>query len=381
MNISLTFYSVPLWFGFIQGWIYALLLWNRSRQNGRLSDVLLGLVLVGTTFSIWEYMLGFSGINVLWDELEFFPRGFGLGFPPLFYFYLKSQTDSHFRFSRKDIRHFIPFIIHTVYHVSVFAMGSGFVQHWEKNVHYRYGIGNLEFCTGVIMQVYYFYHSLKLYRQYRVWIKTQFSDTEAVSLKWYRNFLIVLAIGLLADWLHILADVLLDLTFEQDWWDNLVTVFLIYYVSIAGYAQVPPARNVVFKGRREETPPTETDVETSVQDYGQWKVKIDRHIRDNQPYLQPELTLADVAHQLKTNTSVLSAIINGVYKKNFNDFVNEYRVEEFKRQIQNPQNKHLTLLAVALDCGFNSKSTFNRAFKNATGTTPKEFLAQQMDIA
>ena len=58
--------------------------------------------------------------------------------------------------------------------------------------------------------------------------------------------------------------------------------------------------------------------------------------------------------------------------------MNEYRVEEFKRQIQNPQNKHLTLLAVALDCGFNSKSTFNRAFKNATGTTPKEFLAQNI---
>ncbi len=336
--------------------------------------MLLGLVLAGTTFSIWEYMLGFSGINVLWEELEFLPRGFGFAFPPLCYFYFKSQTDSHFRFSRKDIRHFVPFIVHTVYHVSVFAMGRDFVQYWKKNVHSTYGINHIEFFTGIVLQVWYFYHSLKLYRQYRAWTKTQFSDTEAVSLKWYRNFLIVLAIGLLADWLHILSSLLFDLTFEQDWWDNLVTVFLIYYVSIAGYAQMQPARNIVFNETTETTQPIENDAETAIQDYSLWKAKIDKLMRENRPYLQPELTLADMAQQLKTNTSVLSGVINGVYKKNFNDFVNEYRIEEFKRQIQSPQNKHLTLLAVALDCGFNSKSTFNRAFKNATGTTPRDFL-------
>ena len=59
MKIYLSYYSVPLWFGFIQAWIYAVLLLNRARQNNRLSDVLLGLVLVGMAFNIWEYMLGF----------------------------------------------------------------------------------------------------------------------------------------------------------------------------------------------------------------------------------------------------------------------------------------------------------------------------------
>lgn len=373
MNLLLTLYSTPLWFGFIQGWIYAVLLWNRSRQNGRLSDVLLGLVLVGMTFSIWEYMLGFSGINILWEELEFLPRGFGFAFPPLWYFYFKSQVDSSFRFSRKDARHFIPFLVHTVYHVAVYAQGRAFVRDWEQNVHGPYGIGQLEFWIGVILQIYYFYHSLKLYQHYRTWTKSQFSDIESVSFKWYRNFLIVLALGLLADWLHILVDMIFQLSFEQDWWDNLLMVFLIYYVSIAGYAQAQPSRQLAFKDDTEPKPtPMATDLPS---DYREWKARIDQLMQHNQLYLQPALTLADVAHQLKTNTSVLSGVVNGVYKKNFNDFVNAYRVEEFKKQIQSPQNKHLTLLAVALDCGFNSKSTFNRAFKNATGITPKEFLA------
>ncbi|HRG21146.1 MAG TPA: helix-turn-helix domain-containing protein [Saprospiraceae bacterium] len=60
--------------------------------------------------------------------------------------------------------------------------------------------------------------------------------------------------------------------------------------------------------------------------------------------------------------------------KNFNDFVNQYRIDEFLRKIKDPQNSHLTLLAVALDSGFNSKSTFNRAFKKMMGTSPREFL-------
>jgi hypothetical protein len=57
MEIYLSYYSTPLWFGFIQAWIYAILLWNRARQNNRLSDVLLGLVLVGMAFNIWEILL------------------------------------------------------------------------------------------------------------------------------------------------------------------------------------------------------------------------------------------------------------------------------------------------------------------------------------
>ena len=88
-------------------------------------------------------------------------------------------------------------------------------------------------------------------------------------------------------------------------------------------------------------------------------------------YLEPELSLSDLAVKLKTNTSVLSAAINSNFGKNFNDFVNEYRVEEFKKQIKLPENQHYTLLAVAFDCGFNSKATFNRAFKKFTGQAPK----------
>jgi AraC-like DNA-binding protein len=87
-----------------------------------------------------------------------------------------------------------------------------------------------------------------------------------------------------------------------------------------------------------------------------------------------ELSIDDLAAKLDVHPNYLSQVINQKEKKNFYDFVNTYRVEEFKRLIAMPRNQHLTLLSVAFDCGFNSKSSFNRYFKKATGQTPSEYF-------
>lgn len=375
MNLDL--YSTPLWFGFIQAWIYAILLWYRGWQKNLLSDFLLGLLLVGMAFSIWEYMLGFSGINILWEELEFFPRSLGFAFPPIYYFYFKSQVDSNFRFSRKDIIYFFPFIIHTIYHVGVFAMGHDFVMSWKQNFHNKYGIPNIEFFLRMALEVYFFYRSLKLYLEYRNWTETQFSDTEKVSFKWFRNFLIVLALGSLSQWGRLLVDSLYNLTFYENWWDNLVGVFLIYYVCITGYAQAQPTKNLIFNEVNSSA--TKTIETISYDNTNQpaidlvLKEKIDKLMAEDKLYLEPELTLADVANRLKTNISIVSGVVNSGYNKNFNDFVNEYRVNAVKAMLKDPKSKHLSLLGIAFDCGFNSKSTFNRAFKKFTNVSPKDF--------
>ena len=373
MEIYLSYYSTPLWFAFIQAWIYAILLWIRSKQNGRLSDLLLGLVLVGMAFNIWDYMLGFSGIEILWRQLNFFPRGFGYAFPPLCYYYFKSQVDSNFRFSKKDIWNFLPFIIHTLYHVIVFSLGQETVKTVEKNFHGPFYIPQIETVLDIVVDIYFYYRSFKLYQNYQDWTKTQFSDIDSVSFKWFRNLLIIFALTFVAVYGMIIIDNIYDLKFEQDWWDKLIQAVLIYYVCIAGYSQSQPTRALTFKEpeNQVETNPKEKFEEGELMI---WRNKILHLMQQEKLYLQPELSLADISGRLRTNVSVLSGVVNNAFGKNFNDFVNEYRVNEFKERIHLPENKNITLLGIAFDCGFNSKATFNRAFKKFTGKSPKDFL-------
>ena len=221
--------------------------------------------------------------------------------------------------------------------------------------------------------IYYFYLSLRIYKQYRQWTELQYSDTEAVSLSWLRNFMYLIIAGEIFKFGWNIADILLgDLPFEQDWWWHLFTVGIICYVAINGYAQ-KQAQKIAF-----DTDTVKPIMERPVNDtdYALWKPKIEQLFVEEKIYLEPELSLQDLAQRLHTNSSVLSAAINQIFAKNFNDFVNEYRVEEFKKQIQLPENKHITLLGIAFDCGFNSKPTFNRAVKKFTGLSPKELWVQ-----
>ena len=97
-------------------------------------------------------------------------------------------------------------------------------------------------------------------------------------------------------------------------------------------------------------------------------------IGQEKPYLEQELTLGDLANQLNMHAHHLSKMINKEMGKNFFDFINDYRVEEFKKLAVNPKNKHISILGLAMEAGFNSKATFNRFFKNSTGLTPSEFM-------
>jgi len=97
---------------------------------------------------------------------------------------------------------------------------------------------------------------------------------------------------------------------------------------------------------------------------------------DQQLYLQTDLTLKETARQLKTNASILSKVINTGFAQNFNDFVNSFRVEAVKEKMKSPDAQHLTLTAIAYECGFNSKATFNRSFKKFTGMSPRDFMQQ-----
>lgn len=101
--------------------------------------------------------------------------------------------------------------------------------------------------------------------------------------------------------------------------------------------------------------------------------KVGQFMKTNRPYLDSDLTLPKLAEDLNVSTHHLSQVINEMHDKNFFNFINKYRVAEVKRKIQDPKYENYSLLGIAFESGFNSKSAFNRVFKNITGTTPSRY--------
>ena len=101
-------------------------------------------------------------------------------------------------------------------------------------------------------------------------------------------------------------------------------------------------------------------------------------MKTEKPYLNPDLNLSDLANFLDMNRAQLSQIINSGFQKNFNDFINEYRVNTFKEKLNLGEHEQLSLLGIAFDSGFNSEATFNRVFKKITQTSPSEYLQTQV---
>lgn len=106
----------------------------------------------------------------------------------------------------------------------------------------------------------------------------------------------------------------------------------------------------------------------------QLRKSVDTYMQKNKPFTNPNLTIHELAAGVKIPPHVLSRVINEGFNKNFFDFINQYRIEEFKRRMDDPRSKQHTLLSLAFDVGFNSKTAFNRAFKKLTNQTPKEYF-------
>jgi AraC-like DNA-binding protein len=103
-----------------------------------------------------------------------------------------------------------------------------------------------------------------------------------------------------------------------------------------------------------------------------WRAKLLALMAEERPWLEPELTLAELAQRLRLHPAQLSRLINLGCGQSFSDFVNGYRVAEAQRKLADPRFAHYSLVGVALESGFNSKSTFNRVFKKLTGQVPRE---------
>ena len=395
--MQLNLYAATLLFAFTQGVIYTFLLLQRGWQEERKSDFWLAALIAASCIFNLSWMLGFMGIYVLGRELWFFPQDVSLVIGPIIFYYLKTQINTNLRLNRRDLLHFLPYLAYFLHHLIVFSLGKNAVEWWASNVHNPLQIGNFEKYGGIVSAVVYVTLSWRLYRKYLLWLPTERSDTEGVQFEWYHRFLWAIVVGVVAALATFVLGFWVELSYQDLWIQHFIVAVVLYYISVAGYSQVQP-KNLIFIEKKvgndefktvesieiqpstapilEETFDVKNPPKMSVLDLENWKIKIQNTMENEKLYLNPELTMSDLADHLNTHNSLISNVINAGFQKNFNDFVNGFRVEIFKEKITHPKLQHLTLLAIAFDCGFNSKSTFNRAVKKATDKMPSEFLVK-----
>lgn len=383
MYFDLSPKSVALLVFFAHGIVFSLLLLVKSIQNENKASAWLSLFSILCSLYISPFMFGYAG----WygqqpyrDVLFYIPFQQLLLLPPVLFFYTKSLLDKSFSFKRADFIHFIPAVIYLIYSILIFITDKIILQEYyfyadgrDKDLATWYQI------AGFISLVFYSIKSLNTYRKYKSITFDVVSFADNILFKWVQRFLIALLVLLI---IRVLFFVLNPewAQFGNKFWYYLCFSILFYYISLSGYvnsAQTIIPFNSNFNAIEEieiETIETSTANQLNIVELDEWKINLETLMMVDKAFQNPTLTLADVSEKLKISAKKISQVINQGFKMNFNDFVNYYRTEEVIKKLQSGKHNIHTLLAIAYDCGFNSKSTFNRSFKKQTGLTPKEYL-------
>lgn len=367
-------YFIPLLFGVFHGILFSTLLVVRGWRDDRLSDYFLAGLLVCGCLLVLPTMLGLLDIHVLWNEWLFLPIDPGLLIGPILFMFVQARTNGQFRFGKSQLIHAFPFAVYAIYHLIVFAQGKEAVFEWIDRVDLPYVDPVYQIATLVSMAAYLIV-SIRHYRAYRQWLDTEYASADRYRYPWIIGILGAIGIAILATCFFRLFEVVrIDADYMQSWWTAAVVTASLYYVSIAGYV-TPGGRQPVFVKReaREVEEATESSPFTEGELEG-WMNSLADLMSNRRAYLNPDLGLGDLADELNVSRKVVSATINAGHGKNFRRYVNEYRVEAFKEAVVAGKAKEMTLYGLALDCGFNSKATFNRVFKQIEGVAPNEYV-------
>jgi AraC-like DNA-binding protein len=353
-----------------------------SKKQKSVSDRVLAVWMFFIGVHLFSYYIYHQGY---WDK---YPHLVGITHPfpllhgPMLFLYtvFSLRDDQHFRW--KDYLHFAPAIFAYLYMVRFFFFYSV-----EQKVLVNSGevddfglFMNLSLVAFIISGIVYPIISYRLVGKHHRLITQNFSYEENISLNWLRYciggiwtiYLTVGAITVAKEVIGYQFGFNADLIFYSL---IMLFVFLIGYFGIR-HQGIFAENTATGKTLAEPKAMGEYKKSGLKQDEAELlHQKLLELMKVQKPFLEPKLTLNILASELNVSINYISQIINQYQGRNFYDFVNEYRVNEFKERLSNPKNKNFNILALALDSGFNSKSSFNQVFKKHTAQTPSQYMA------
>jgi putative ABC transport system permease protein len=342
---------------------FVLLLWFTPKIN-RAANRLLALAMVPIVLWIARILgidIGLSTYITNWSRL---PLQFSLALGPLIFFYVLKITRPEYKFRSKDLLHFSPLLLELGAQALEVrdSINTGAATYETPAFKQLNPVLQLLAFVSVVIYLYLAHRHIGNFYQR---LKFNGGDRYRNELLWIDRLLTVF--GML--WLLWIPFTAVDYFYYHDK-SGAQHYFPLYLLFISLIIWI------AAKSHLKAETPEKTDNTVKLLLPADLKLKgswLKMEVKEKGHYRDAELSLSSLAEKLGLHTHEVSRIINTVFKKSFNDFINEYRVREVALKMQNPSYDHITLLGIAYESGFNSQSSFHRVFKQFTGETPLEY--------
>lgn len=357
-----------------------------SKRNKSDADRILFFWLLTIGIHLSFYYLSING-----QQFNFpFLLGIDLSLPlihgPFLYLYTASVTNQ-IKGWNISILHFLPVLISLIALIPFFRLPNE-----DKILVYKNeGLGHETLMTVttiaiILSGIIYVIWSLVLLKNHRQNILKQFSYSEKINLYWLRY--LILGIGVI--WFFVI--------FGTEEMTFLSVVLFVIFIGYFGINQVgvftqkksfivhdniqvaittnSEDGNLEFESEIIEEKKTQKYEKSGLTDETAKDIHdvLSQKMEEEKFFVNPELTLVELAQFIDVHPNNLSQVINTYEEKNFYDYINSKRIEMFKEIVESPESKKYTILSLAFDCGFNSKSSFNKYFKKETNLTPSEYI-------
>ncbi|MFC1512286.1 helix-turn-helix domain-containing protein [Candidatus Latescibacterota bacterium] len=364
--------SFILLLGIGQGVFLAAILIHK-REN-RFVNIFLAALMLLLSIDLSYYFLTTIGIHPSQNVLGVVYVGNSLLFAPLYYLYVRSLTKPGRGFHINTLAHFIPFAIYKTY--IVFLTFFRHIDLW--NPIYFFDINNSPIQFDLYNQVVnvqmiaYIIACTVLLRRYHKEIKDRFSTLEHLQLRWLVFFTSII----FTLWLVAFIVRLILIWHTSLYIESIIAIgiaVLIYALGYRGLLQ----REVFFWDATVTSPQKYERSGLDNKHVASLLARLRLLMEQEQPYEKNDLVHSELASMLDIPPYQLSQLLNEHLNRNFYDFVNGYRIERAKLLLKDPEYRKRTILAIAYESGFNSKSSFNTAFKKHTRMTPSQYLTSQ----
>jgi AraC-like DNA-binding protein len=303
---------------------------------------------------------------------------------PLLLLYAKWMTTENPRFDIRYLWHFTPFFIFLIAALIYIDEGvmhgtDGFLVS-DRFISFRIVFGITFFISITAYSIATF---VVIHRHMKHLKEVVSYSSEKITLRWLVGLSITFYSGYVIMFIFGGIDILVGFMPFDPYEISFISLTLLTFLfGVFGFHQPSIFEEVVRHDHIIEIQELELDPikyqrsGLKNEDVADLVNKIRKYMVIKKPYLDRELTIYDLSIQLRISRHTLSEVINEHMGMNFYNLVNEYRIKEVKERLKSDEYRQLTILAIAYDSGFNSKSSFNTIFKEKTGQTPSEYLAQ-----